>query len=72
MSITPGPDPVSIGTHVAKHLRQVKTTVEKRFKLVKQYDDFTYLGMSIKRNRANRTIDINMGWTSSRSTLPMT
>jgi hypothetical protein len=43
-----------------KELRQVETTVEKHFKLVKQYDDFTYLGMSIKRDRPNQLIHINM------------
>jgi len=65
----PGLDPVAIGTHVddmivmaptLKDLRQVETTVEKHFKLVKQYDDFTYLGMSIKRDRPNQLIHINM------------
>jgi hypothetical protein len=67
--VKPGPDPAAIGTHVddmivmaptPEDLKEVEAKVEKHFKLVKQYDDFTYVGMSIKRDRTNRLIHINM------------
>jgi hypothetical protein len=67
--VKPGRDPTAVGIHVddmivmapsLKYLKLVEERVEPHFKLVKNYDDFSYLGMSIKRNRAKRTIDINM------------